>query len=331
MKKKIMKVSMILMSAALLCSAFSGCASEKKNITVYASAEDFRIATAQKMLNQKFPEYNIKIDYQSTGDLSAKLLAEGKDTEADIIWELENPYLEKLGDNLATLTDVDFSKYDDTLVPASRKYVPLDKSSGSIILNTSLLKEKGLEEPESYDDLLKPEYKGLVSMPSPKSSGTGYIFYLNMVNERGAEAALEYFDKLSENISGQGYTTSGSGPVQALKMGEAAIALGLTFQAVSEITNGADYKIVYFEEGAPYTVYSTALIEGRQNDEDIMKVFNYIIDEVNPHDNKLYTPEKVFKSRDFTLPNYPTDIKYADMKGVSDIEVKNSLLDQWKY
>lgn len=60
----------------------------------------------------------------------------------------------------------------------------------------------------------------MISMPNPKASGTGYIFYLNLVNEWGEEKTLAYFDSLAENISGAGFTSSGSGPVQALKMGE---------------------------------------------------------------------------------------------------------------
>lgn len=331
MKTGFKRFSALLLSAVMLTAALASCGEKKKSITVYASSEDFRIEMAQKMVNEKFPEYDVKIEYMSTGDLSAKMIAEGKDAEADIIYELENPYLEKISDNLATLDNVDYSVFVDSLVSPNHKYVPLVIASGAIIINEKMLEEKGLPVPESYDDLLKPEYKGLISMPNPKSSGTGYIFYLSMVNERGEEAALEYFDNLAENISGQGFTTSGSGPMQALKMGEAAIALGLTMSAATENSNGSDYTIKYFEEGAPYTVYSSAVIEGRQNDEDVMKVFNYIVSDVCPKDKELFSPEKIYKDRDFTIENYPTDINYADMKDVSDINVKEDLLNKWKY
>lgn len=322
----------ILLAVIMLSAVLSSCGGKKKSITIYASSEDFRIENAQKMLDEKFPEYDITIEYKSTGDLSAKLIAEGANTDADIIFELENSYLEKISDSLATLDDIDFSLYLETLVPESHKYVPLVVSSGSIIINEKLLKDKGIDSlPESYNDLLKPEYKGLISMPNPKTSGTGYIFLLNLVNVMGEDKAFEYFDKLAENISGAGFTTSGSGPVQALKMGEAAIALGLTFQGVTEINNGADYTIKAFEEGNPYTVYSSALIAGRENDEDIMKVFKYMITDVNAKDKELFCPEKVFRDLDFTINNYPTDMKYADMTGVSEISVKENLLAKWKY
>lgn len=326
--RKILSAALALL---LLAALFTGCGSKKKEIIIYASSEDFRIENAQKMFDAKFPEYNVRIEYKSTGELAAKLYAEGKKTDCDIIMELENSYLEKISDSLAVLENTDFSVYEDALVPVSRKYVPMYKSGGAIIVNKKLLDEKNLPLPASYDDLLKPEYKGLISMPNPKSSGTGYIFYLNRVNVLGETAALEYFDRLKDNISGAGFTTSGLGPVNALKMGEAAIALGMTFQAVTEINNGADYEILFFEDGSPYTVYSSAVISGRETDSDIMRVFDYLVSDVIPKDKELFAPEKIYKDIDYTIKNYPTDIKYADMTGVDKITVKESLLDKWKY
>lgn len=331
MNKFLIKVLSTLIAAVTLCLAFTSCGNKKKVITIYASSEDYRIENAQKMLDKQFPEYDIRIEYKSTGDLSAKLIAEGKNTDCDIIMELENVYLEKISDNLAELTDVDFSVYLDDTVPENHKYVPFYRSSGSIIVNKAILDKKGLSLPTSYEDLLKPEYKGLISMPNPKASGTGYIFLLSLVNEWGEDETFSYFDKLKDNISGAGFTSSGSGPVNALKMGEAAIALGMTFQAVSEINGGADYEIIFFNEGSPYDIYSSAVIEGRQNDEDVMRVFSYLLSDVTPMDKQLYAPEKIYKDRDFTIESFPKNIPYCNMTGINDITVKEALLDKWKY
>lgn len=329
MKKKLLAG---LMAAVMCCGLFTGCGSSKKKvINIYSTAEDYRNENARKMLNEKFPEYDIKLNDIGTGSLAAKLAAEGKDSEIDIIMELETTYLEKCKDSLATLDNVDFSVFVDEFVPAEKKYTPWLMLSGSIIINEEMLNEKGIAIPKSYDDLLKPEYKGLVSMPSPKSSSTGYIFLINLINERGEAAAFEYFDKLAENISGQGFTSSGSGPVKALLQGEAAIGLGITYQAAEEIAKGANYTITFFEEGAPYTTYSSAVIAGKEKDEDIMKVFNYIVSDVSPEDKRLYSPEKVFKNQESTLTNFPENIPYANMTGIDDITLKESLLDKWTH
>ena len=73
-------------------------------------------------------------------------------------------------------------------------------------------------------------------MPDPKTSGTGYAFYLNVVNIMGEDNAIEYFKKLKNNL--REFTTSGSGPTNLLKQGEIAIAMGMTAQGVEAINNG---------------------------------------------------------------------------------------------
>ena len=329
MKKRILAG---VMAAVMCCGLFTGCgSSKKKTINIYSSGEDYRNENARKMLTEKFPEYDINLVDIDTGTLAAKFTAEGKDTDIDIIMELETTYLRKNKDNLAVLDDVDFSVFIDDQVPADKTYTPWVLMSGAVIINNKVLKDKGLTAPESYDDLLKPEYKGLISMPNPKSSGTGYIFLLNMVNERGEDAAFEYFDKLTENISGQGYTTSGSGPVKALLQEEAGIGLGMTFQAATEIENGADFTIKFFDEGAPYTTYSSAVVAGKEKDEDVMKVFKYIVSDVSPEDKRLYEPEKVFKNQQSTMTSFPENIPYGNMTGIDSIETKESLLDKWNH
>lgn len=107
---KMRKKLTLVLAAVMLLSALplSSCGS-KKSITVYATSEDYRIENAQKMFDEKFPEYDIHIEYKSTGDLSSKLIAEGDNTDCDIIMELENAYMEKISDSLAELKDVDFS------------------------------------------------------------------------------------------------------------------------------------------------------------------------------------------------------------------------------
>lgn len=332
-----------IMAAVMCCGIMAGCKDEgessgngsggkKKAINIYSTGEDYRNENARKMLTEHFTEYDITLTDIGTGNLAAKLAAEGKDSDIDIIMELETSYLVKCKDSLATLDSVDFSPFIEEFVPDDKKYSPWLMNSAGIIINRKVLEDKGAAVPTSYDDLLKPEYKGLVSMPSPKSSGTGYMFLINLVNERGEDKAFEYFDKLAENMSGQGFTTSGSGPVKALVQGEAGIGLGITYQAVNEINNGAsDLEVIYFKEGAPYNTYSAAVIDGKEKDEDVMKVFNYIINEVSREDKKLYIPEKVFKEQESSMKNFPENITYGNVTGIDSVEIKERLLDKWNH
>lgn len=331
--KKITKILLcgLLLAVGMVVLAACGGETKAKSITIYSTAEDYRNEQARQMLTEKFPEYDVQLVDIDTGTLAAKLAAEGAETDADIVLELESTYLEKVSESLAVLENVDYSVYTDDLVPEHHKYAPWYRLSGGIIVDVEALADKNLPAPTSYDDLLKPEYKGLISMPSPKSSSTGYIFLLNMVNERGEEAAFAYFDQLAENMSGQGFTTSGSGPVKALLTGEAAIGLGITYQAVELINEGSNFEIIFFAEGAPYTTGGSAVIAGRETDADIMKVFDYIVSDITPKDKELYAPERIYKEQEISVPNYPQNIPYGNMDGLRDIELKERLLDKWNH
>ena len=178
MKKTKTIISAVLSLAMLIgSSTLFGCSSKKEKVLIYTSAEDFRVEDLKARLEEEFPEYDCVVEYKDTGSHAATLIAEGKDTDCDITYDLEYSYLEQLSENgiLADISSYDRSVYtEDSSV--SNYYLPEVRNGGAIIINPEVLEEKNLSVPQSYEDLLKPEYKGLISMPNPKSSGTGYMF-----------------------------------------------------------------------------------------------------------------------------------------------------------
>ena len=327
-KKLILVLSGICIASAII---LPGCKKTKEEITIYSAAEDYRIEYIKKRMDDQFPDYDVTIEYMTTGELAAKLFAEGKNTGCDIIYDLEYNYLLKLDED-GVLADVsglcDESRFcDDTII--SKNFVPTYRNGGAIILNTNVLKKKGLAEPENYLDLLKVEYKDLISMPNPKSSGTGYMFCKSLVNAWGEEKALEYFDKLSDNVLS--YTSSGSGPINSLIVEEAAIGLGMTPQAVTKINEGqTELKIKYFSEGSPYCLYGQSIISGKENRESVKKVFEFLSGKLTEENTEKFCPEQIYKIQNFEVSNYPENIKYADMSG-DTLKEKENFLSKWKY
>lgn len=334
--KKVSKVLSLLFTVIMLITALGACSKSSSNnevensnrVIIYSGAEEYRNEYFMQRLTEQFPDYDISIEYMPTGNLAAKLAAEGLDTDIDIIFDLDYSYAGLVEQYLADLSDYDQTIYMDDCIPASGKYMAECRNGGAIIINPDVLEAKGLTEPKSYEDLIKPEYKGLISMPNPKSSGTGYMFVKNLVNVWGEEEAFEYFDKLAENILQ--FTSSGSGPVNALVQGEAAIGLGMTAQAVTKNNEGANLKIVFFEEGSPYSLYGFAMPEGKQNKKAVKEVFDFFYTTLVLEDKDLFYPEQIYKNRVSTIENYPTNIKYADMSN-NTTEEKTRLLEKWDY
>ena len=329
------KILIVLLAVTLFFTGFALIGNNKNSIVICCSSEQFRNDEMERQLKEKFPDKNIEVQYMSTGKAATKVYTEGRRTEIDILVGLETGYMNKLAapkrNLLADISDMSNIKYLDGLAPEDNRnlWVTWEKQAGAIIVNRTVLDKYKLETPDSYEDLLDPQYKGLVAMPDPKSSGTGYFFYKSWVNVWGEEATLQYVDKLHKNL--KQFTESGSGPIKMLKQGEIAVGLALTFQAVSEINNGFPFEIIYPETGSPYSLTGTAIIDGHEDKSGVQEVFEYIINEFFLYDKEHYSPELVYEGQTIAIQNYPSNIVYANMTGIQDDKEKERLLDIWKY
>lgn len=326
-----MKKALILLLAVTLLFTLLADFGGKESIVVCASSEQFRNDALQEQLQERFPSQNVIVMYMSTGKSAAKIFAEGENSEVDILVGLETGYMNKLKDCLAPIEGLSRIDYVDGLDVADNRnlWVTWERQAGAIIVNREILAKHGLEAPKTYQDLLKPEYRGLIAMPDPKSSGTGYFFYKSWVNTMGTEAALAYVDALYGNL--KQFTESGSGPIKLLKQGEIAIGLALTFQAVSEINDGQPFDIIFPETGSPYSLTGTAIVKGHREKPGVEEVFDFIINEFLVYDKEQFCPETIYENQVITIPGYPENIDYADMTGIQDDKEKERLLDLWKY
>lgn len=328
--RKTRLVFILICTAIMILSTF-GCANVKESnrVVIYTSSDENEIAVIRAMFDERFPDYEIALEYLPTGNHAAKLKAEGASTECDISYDLEYGYMETLDKDgiFAALPAYDTSKFVPDLV-VSENYVPTMRYGGAIIINTQVLADKGIAEPTCYEDLLDSAYSGLVSMPSPKASGTGYMFYKSLVNAWGEEKALAYFDELAKNVLQ--FTSSGSGPVNSLTAGEAAVGLGMTSHAALKITEGNPLKILFFEEGSPYAACGAAIIKGKETNKAVQEVFRFLYDEVTLAICEQLYPEQIYRDITFEMENYPTDIPYGDMRDNTPAE-KERLLELWKY
>lgn len=309
-------------------------ANSKASVIIYTSMEQFAVELLQRRLAEEFPDRDIKIVTKSTGDIATKVLEEGDKCEADVVFGLEYAYIDKLiaNNRIYKMEDrYDTSVFEEDLMTGAKKdyIVPTCRQGISIVVNNNVLQEKGLPKPTSYMDLIKPVYKQWLSMPSPKSSGTGYAFYLAMVNKLGVEEALKYFDDFAVNIIQ--FTTSGSAPINSLSLGEAAVAIGMISQAAEMISSGHDeLEIILAEEGACFGSYGSFIVNGKQSPAaiDIMDfLYNSFTDECCGR----YYPEAIFKDVTYSdVANFPQNIVYCDMSE-NTMERKEELLRRWKH
>lgn len=333
------KLKMLMLALVMATLAVIPSACGKETVTIYTSTEDYNVELLQKRLDEKFPDYKIIIDTgKSTSEIAAIVIAEGANSDCDIVYAEEYGYLEKMiGEGVldSIKDDYDLNKYVDDAVPSSvNEYVlPAIRTGGAVIINKDMLAEKGIAKPTSYDDLLDPAYradnKRLISMASPKASGTGYMFYYSLVKAWGEETALTYFDDLTPNVLE--YAGSGSKPVKNLKTGEVAVGFGMISQAVNEINSGnTALEILIFAEGAPYNLYGNAIVKGKKARKAVKDVMDYLDSDYTDESNREFYPEPVLKGKDYRIENFPTDIRYANMAG-NNLTAKEALLAKWTH
>lgn len=334
------KISALLF-LTLTIFLISACSSNKKQIgspiVIYTAAEDERIEYLQDKLNKKFPTQKIYIHSLGTGALLSKLMTEAKITDCDIFYDLDSNnaeiILSKNPDLFADLSQYDFSIYDKSVTPylnQHKKYAINGKTCGAFLVNTKLLKTKKISVPQSYENLTDAQYKGMIAIPSPNSSGTGYSYVNGIVAKFGNEKAEKYFAALNNNI--KEYTASGSAPIKAVQRGDVAIGFGMLWQCVQYANKDANLKVLIPDGEAPYSLFVMGMINGKDKNPQVKAVFDYLYYELNKQQCSKFNPDKIYRDKlRNEIANYPNNFKEIVTDTVFNYEHKQDLLDKWEY
>jgi len=130
--------------------------------------------------------------------------------------------------------------------------------------NGKFLKEKNLNPPSSWADLLDPAYKGMIQMADARTSGTAVtrIFSIIEVFGRDEIKAFDYMKKLRKNV--QVYTKSGGGGTIPVGLGQAGAGIFFIVDALKTKQEGYDVVISFPREGIGTSVEAIALIRGQR-------------------------------------------------------------------
>ena len=103
------------------------------------------------------------------------------------------------------------------------------------MVNTDELARMNLEAPADWQDLLKPEYKGLIWLSNYNTAGTAKLVINTMIQKYGHDEGIQYLVDLDKNI--EVYTKSGSGPSKNVGTGECVIGIGFLHDGITQIVD----------------------------------------------------------------------------------------------
>lgn len=275
LKKHCALLAMLCLS--LICSLPALAAS--KELIVYTALENEQIGKYLESFKSQNKDIDVKIVRDSTGIITAKLLAEGSNTPADVVWGTAASSLLVLEDrgmiqpySPKGLDRVEKMLKDKANPPA---WVGIDAWECAIVVNTTEAKTQNLPQIKSYQDLLKPDFKGQIVMSNPNSSGTGFLAIAGLIHLMGEKKAFEYLDKLHQNIAM--YTHSGSAPAKKAAAGEFAVGISYGYAGINQKKKGAPVDIIFPIEGSGWDVEANALIKKKDIKPEAKKFLDWAI------------------------------------------------------
>ena len=236
-------------------------------LTVYTAIEAEDLKRYAETFNQDHPDIKINWVRDSTGIITAKLLAERNNPQADLIWGLAatSLLLMKAEGMLEAYAPAGVEKLDPKFVDNSNPpaWVGMDAWVAAVCYNTVEAGKLGLPVPASWKDLTDPVYKNHLIMPNPNSSGTGFLDVSSWLQMFGEEGGWAFMDALHENIAR--YTHSGSKPCKLAAAGEIPIGISFAFRGAKSKAAGAPLEIIVPSEGVGWDMEATGIIAGTAN------------------------------------------------------------------
>ena len=322
-------------AAAVALVVASGAAlAQKTELLVYTALETDQLKAYTESFQKTNPNIDLKFVRDSTGVITAKVLAEKANPQADVILGVSASSVEifKAEGMLAPYSPVGFSalvpRYSDSARPPS--WIGQDVYAAVVCYNTVEGAKKGIPKPETWADLTKPVYKGQITMPNPASSGTGYFDVSAWLQTMGEQNGWKYMDALHENIAQ--YTHSGSKPCRQAGAGEFVVGISFDFRGNDVKQKGAPVELIFPKEGLGWDIEASAIMKNTKKMDAAKKLMDWV---ATKEANEAYAKNFAIVAHPGVKPalaHIPADLETRLIKNDFAFAAKNrdKILTEWQ-
>ena len=162
-------------------------------------------AVSEPVITRFEQENNAKVSFIKGGDAGAALnqAVLTKDAPlADVFYGVDNTFLTRA---LSSGIFIPYQSPELQNIPDAYKLdlqnraLPVDYGDVCINYDKAYFKDKNIPVPQTLEDLLKPDYKGLLVMENPATSSPGLAFVMATVAHFGQDRYLDYWKSLRDN------------------------------------------------------------------------------------------------------------------------------------
>ena len=329
MLKRLLQLSTMLVLGVGATLAFA----QRTPILVYTALETDQLKAFKDSIEATVKDVEIRWVRDSTGVVTAKLLAEKANPQADMILGLAATSLLVLEQEgmLTPYAPKGVEKLNQRFVDTKKPpmWVGMDVWGATICFNTVEAKKRNLPRPETWKDLLKPVYRGQITMPHPASSGTGFLDVTAWLQLYGEAEGWKYMDALHENIAQ--YVHSGSKPCRQAGAGEFVMGISFEYRANATKASGAPIDLIFPKEGVGWDMEAAAVMKSSKKQAHVRKVMDWVTtreaNEVYAKNYAIVAMPGVAKP----LPNVPADYEKMLVKNDFGWAAKNRdrILAEW--
>jgi len=258
-KTSILQKAVAAMSVAAFAVTLTACGGTGSSgsgggetVTVY-SADG--LGTWYKGQFDKFTKdtgINVNVVEAGSGEVVSRVEKEQSNPQADLLVTLP-PFIQKAdASGLLQASGIDTKGIPAEQVGPGGNYLPIVNNALSFIANPT-----ANPQPVSWDDLLKPEYKGKLQYSTPGQAGDGTAVLILLQHLLGKQGALDYLGKLQANNVGP---SSSTGKLQPkVSNGELLVANGDVQMNLGSIKDGGSKFNIFIPTAADGTKTTVSL------------------------------------------------------------------------
>ncbi|MCS6878179.1 MAG: ABC transporter substrate-binding protein [Geminicoccaceae bacterium] len=263
----------VLLAVALAAVTSEVRASEK--LVLYTSQPTDQMKAVLDLFKTVAPEIEVEMFRSGTTEVLNKLAAEfaAGSPRADVLLIADEIAMMQLArDNrLLPYPEAPVARFPKTFYDPQMRWFGTKVITTGIVYNTNLVKEP----PKSWKDLLRPEAKGRVIMPSPLYSGAAVIHVGTLVEQ--PEFGWSYFEKLAEAGA---LSARGNGAVlDAVAKGERAYGVLIDYMALNAKAKGSPVDFVFPMEGVTAVTQPVAILATTKNPRAAKKFVDFQLSE----------------------------------------------------